>query len=168
MNTVEADEVRRDRRKFTLKITSQILILVFGLAFLLASLGGYSVYVINSMKLQTERLNQVETELEARINSMNDAITKSSGFVTRAALELGLKSSNRINDAKQAEIALQSFDLAIKTSQTLAETAKSDLDASSQLIKMVFKDLSEQQPKDFTFGHTFFNFLEKWQSILKF
>lgn len=155
MNTVAADEVRPDRRKFTLKITSQILILVFGLAFLLASLGGYSVYVINSIKLQTERLNQVETELEARINSMNDAITKSSGFVTRAALELGLKSSNRINDAKQAEIAMQSFDVAIKSSQKLAETAKSDLDASSELIKMVVKDLSEQQPEDFKFGHIF-------------
>ena len=155
MTTVAADEVRPDRRKFTLKITSQILILVFGLAFLLASLGGYSVYVINSIKLQTERLNQVETELEARINSMNDAITKSSGFVTRAALELGLKSSNRINDAKQAEIAMQSFDVAIKSSQKLAENAKSDLDASSELIKMVVKDLSEQKPEDFTFGHIF-------------
>lgn len=155
MNTVAADEVRPDRRKFTLKITSQILILVFGLAFLLASLGGYSVYVINSIKLQTERLNQVETELEARINSMNDAITKSSGFVTKAALELGLKSSNRINDPKQAEIAMQSFDVAIKSSQKLAENAKSDLDASSELIKMVVKDLSEQKPEDFTFGHIF-------------
>ena len=155
MTTVAADEVRPDRRKFTLKITSQILILVFGLAFLLASLGGYSVYVINSIKLQTERLNQVETELEARINSMNDAITKSSGFVTKAALELGLKSSNRINDPKQAEIAMQSFDVAIKSSQKLAENAKSDLDASSELIKMVVKDLSEQKPEDFTFGHIF-------------
>ena len=157
MSNVETDVMHTERRKFTLKITSQILILVLGLAFLLASLGGYSVYVINSIKLQTERLNQVETELEARINSMNDAITKSSGFVTRAALELGLKSTNRnpfrANDNSPTDFTLQSFTQAIQSSQALADAAKVDLDASAELINRAVKDLGEQQALGFTLGY---------------
>ena len=157
MSNVETDVMHTERRKFTLKITSQILILVLGLAFLLASLGGYSVYVINSIKLQTERLNQVETELEARINSMNDAITKSSGFVTRAALELGLKSTNRnpfrANDNNPTDFTLQSFTQAIQSSQALADAAKVDLDASAELINRAVKDLGEQQALSFTLGY---------------
>lgn len=157
MSNVETDVMHTERRKFTLKITSQILILVLGLAFLLASLGGYSVYVINSIKLQTERLNQVETELEARINSMNDAITKSSGFVTRAALELGLKSTNRnpfrANDNSPTDFTLQSFTQAIQSSQALADAAKVDLDASAELINRAVKDLGEQQALSFTLGY---------------
>ena len=157
MSNVETDVMHTERRKFTLKITSQILILVLGLAFLLALLGGYSVYVINSIKLQTERLNQVETELEARINSMNDAITKSSGFVTRAALELGLKSTNRnpfrANDNSPTDFTLQSFTQAIQSSQALADAAKVDLDASAELINRAVKDLGEQQALSFTLGY---------------
>ena len=60
-----------NQRSFQFTITLKILLLVLSLAVLLASFGGYTMYVINSMGLKTERLNQVESALETQINSMN-------------------------------------------------------------------------------------------------
>ena len=59
--------------KFKINISAKILLLVLSLAILLASFGGYSVYVINSIGLKIERLNKIESVLETRINNMNSA-----------------------------------------------------------------------------------------------
>ena len=86
------------QQNFQFTITLKILLLVLGLALLLASFGGYAMYVINSMGLKTERLNQVESALETQINSMNASLIQSSAFVTRATLELGLGGSAKFDD----------------------------------------------------------------------
>ena len=57
--------------KLKLNISAKILMLVLSLAILLASFGGYSVYVINSIGLKIERLTQIESVLESRINKMD-------------------------------------------------------------------------------------------------
>ena len=44
--------------KLKINISAKILLLVLSLAILLASFGGYSVYVINSIGLKIERLNK--------------------------------------------------------------------------------------------------------------
>ena len=50
--------------KLKINISAKILLLVLSLAILLASFGGYSVYVINSIGLKIERLNKIESVLE--------------------------------------------------------------------------------------------------------
>ena len=72
--------------KFRINISAKILLLVLSLAILLASFGGYSVYVINSIGLKIERLNQIESVLETRINNMNSARIESANMASTSAI----------------------------------------------------------------------------------
>ena len=72
--------------KLKFNITLKILLLVIGLAILLASFGVYSFYVINSMALKTDRLNKIESAMETQINKMNTSLIQSSNLVSGASL----------------------------------------------------------------------------------
>ena len=75
------DLMAAGNNKLKINISAKILMLVLSLAILLASFGGYSVYVINSIGLKIERLNQIESVLETRINNMNSIfVWKGSGY----------------------------------------------------------------------------------------
>ena len=72
--------------KLKLNISAKILMLVLSLAILLASFGGYSVYVINSIGLKIERLTQIESVLESRINKMDSARVESTNMTSSSAI----------------------------------------------------------------------------------
>ncbi len=122
------------QRNFQFTITLKILLLVLGLALLLASFGGYAMYVINSMGLKTERLNQIESALETQINSMNASLIQSSAFVTRATLELGLGGSAKFDDAGRSR---GKFNQTIKKADQFSEDAFENLQGAIKLIDEV-------------------------------
>ena len=76
------DVMTNTSNKLRINISAKILLLVLSLAILLASFGGYSVYVINSIGLKIERLNQIESVLETRINNMNSARIESANMAS--------------------------------------------------------------------------------------
>jgi methyl-accepting chemotaxis protein len=119
------------QQNFQFTITLKILLLVLGLALLLASFGGYAMYVINSMGLKTERLNQVESALETQINSMNASLIQSSAFVTRATLELGLGGSAKFDDEGRGR---EKFNQTIKKADQFSEDAYENLQGAIELI----------------------------------
>ena len=119
------------KQNFQFTITLKILLLVLGLALLLASFGGYAMYVINSMGIKTERLNQIESALETQINSMNASLIQSSAFVTRATLELGLGGSAKFDDAGRS---LGKFNQTIKKADEFSEDAYENLQGAIKLI----------------------------------
>jgi methyl-accepting chemotaxis protein len=119
------------QQNFQFTITLKILLLVLGLALLLASFGGYAMYVINSMGLKTERLNQVESALETQINSMNASLIQSSAFVTRATLELGLGGSTKVDDVGRSR---EKFNQTIKKADQFSEDAYENLQGAIELI----------------------------------
>jgi len=119
------------QRNFQFTITLKILLLVLGLALLLASFGGYAMYVINSMGLKTERLNQIESALETQINSMNASLIQSSAFVTRATLELGLGGSAKFDDAGRSR---GKFNQTIKKADQFSEDAFENLQGAIKII----------------------------------
>ena len=119
------------QQNFQFTITLKILLLVLGLALLLASFGGYAMYVINSMGLKTERLNQVESALETQINSMNASLIQSSAFVTRATLELGLGGSAKFDDVGRSR---EKFNQTIKKADQFSEDAYENLQGAIELI----------------------------------
>ena len=119
------------QQNFQFTITLKILLLVLGLALLLASFGGYAMYVINSMGLKTERLNQVESALETQINSMNASLIQSSAFVTRATLELGLGGSAKFDDVGKSR---EKFNQTIKKADQFSEDAYENLQGAIELI----------------------------------
>jgi methyl-accepting chemotaxis protein len=119
------------QQNFQFTITLKILLLVLGLALLLASFGGYAMYVINSMGLKTERLNQVESALETQINSMNASLIQSSAFVTRATLELGLGGSAKFDDEGRSR---EKFNQTIKKADQFSEDAYENLQGAIELI----------------------------------
>ena len=119
------------QRNFQFTITLKILLLVLGLALLLASFGGYAMYVINSMGLKTERLNQIESALETQINSMNASLIQSSAFVTRATLELGLGGSAKFDDAGRSR---GKFNQTIKKADQFSEDAYENLQGAIKII----------------------------------
>ncbi len=125
------------QQNFQFTITLKILLLVLGLALLLASFGGYAMYVINSMGLKTERLNQIESALETQINSMNASLIQSSAFVTRATLELGLGGSAKFDDAGRS---LGKFNQTIKKADQFSEDAYENLQGAIKLIDEVVQD----------------------------
>jgi methyl-accepting chemotaxis protein len=125
------------QQSFQFTITLKILLLVLGLALLLASFGGYAMYVINSMGLKTERLNQIESALETQINSMNASLIQSSAFVTRATLELGLGGSAKFDDAGRS---LGKFNQTIKKADQFSEDAYENLQGAIKLIDEVVQD----------------------------
>ena len=120
-----------NQRSFQFTITLKILLLVLSLAVLLASFGGYAMYVINSMGLKTERLNQVESALETQINSMNASLIQSSAFVTRATLELGLGGSAKFDDVGKSR---EKFNQTIKKADQFSEDAYENLQGAIELI----------------------------------
>ena len=119
------------QRNFQFTITLKILLLVLGLALLLASFGGYAMYVINSMGQKTERLNQIESALETQINSMNASLIQSSAFVTRATLELGLGGSAKFDDAGRSR---GKFNQTIKKADQFSEDAYENLQGAIKII----------------------------------
>ena len=122
------------QRNFQFTITLKILLLVLGLALLLASFGGYAMYVINSMGLKTERLNQIESALETQINSMNASLIQSSAFVTRATLELGLGGSAKFDDVGRSR---GKFNQTIKKANKFSEDAYENLQGAIKLINEI-------------------------------
>ena len=74
------------KKRLRVNITAKILMLVLSMAVLLASFGAYSVYVINSIGLRMQRLDQIETILEARINNMNTVRVESSNIASGAEI----------------------------------------------------------------------------------
>ena len=119
------------KQSFQFTITLKILLLVLGLALLLASFGGYAMYVINSMGIKTERLNQIESALETQINGMNASLIQSSAFVTRATLELGLGGSAKFDDVVSSR---EKFKKTIKKADQFSEDAYQNLQGAIGLI----------------------------------
>ena len=106
--------------KLKINISAKILLLVLSLAILLASFGGYSVYVINSIGLKIERLNKIESVLETRINNMNSARIESANMTSTSAFTLMLAGMNATSDQVTAfKKTVQNADL--KMEEGLAE-----------------------------------------------
>jgi len=136
------------QRNFQFTITLKILLLVLGLALLLASFGGYAMYVINSMGLKTERLNQIESALETQINSMNASLIQSSAFVTRATLELGLGGSAKFDDVGRSR---GKFNQTIKKADQFSEDALENLQGAIKLIDEVVQGARSKKTGDLDF-----------------
>ena len=128
------------KQNFQFTITLKILLLVLGLALLLASFGGYAMYVINSMGIKTERLNQIESALETQINSMNASLIQSSAFVTRATLELGLAGSDQGSNSNTIEKGRDQFDAAVSTADKFSKDAFNDLQRAKITINEIVKE----------------------------
>ena len=117
--------------RFRLNISAKILILVLSLAVLLASFGGYSVYVINSIGVKINRLTNIESILETKVFKMDAAIIESSNIVSGAALALSL-SEPLGDDGKKS---LNSFNQAVAKSATVYNRGLGELENAIALIK---------------------------------
>ncbi|MDA8740832.1 methyl-accepting chemotaxis protein [Rhodobacteraceae bacterium] len=117
--------------RFRLNISAKILILVLSLAVLLASFGGYSVYVINSIGVKINRLTNIESILETKVFKMDAAIIESSNIVSGAALALSL--SEPLGD--DGEKSLNSFNQAVAKSATVYNKGLGELENAIALIK---------------------------------
>ena len=117
------------RKKFRFNITAKILTLVLSIAILLASFGTYSVYVINLIGLKIQRLEQIESFLEARINNINTFTIESMNMTGAAALNLSLAG---ISATKQ-----QLTDFNNVATEAVAKMAEgsAELDKAIQTIK---------------------------------
>ena len=125
--------MQKSNKKFNMNISAKILLLVLSLAILLASFGGYSVYVINSMGLKIERLNTIESELETKINKMNASLIQSSNFVSGAALALSVVGADQ---GEEDHIkAKEAYDQTIKKADVFAKGGLEQLEAATDLIK---------------------------------
>ena len=138
------------KQNFQFTITLKILLLVLGLALLLASFGGYAMYVINSMGIKTERLNQIESALETQINSMNASLIQSSAFVTRATLELGLGGSAKFDDVGRS---LGKFNKTIKKADQFSEEAYKNLQEAIKLIDEIVQGARSKKYGNLNFRH---------------
>mgnify|MGYP001601586001 FL=1 len=117
--------------RFRLNISAKILILVLSLAVLLASFGGYSVYVINSIGVKINRLTNIESILETKVYKMDAAIIGSSNIVSGAALALSL--SEPLGD--EGKKSLNSFNQAVAKSATVYNKGLGELENAIALIK---------------------------------
>lgn len=117
------------KKRLRVNITAKILMLVLSMAVLLASFGAYSVYVINSIGLRMQRLDQIETVLEARINNMNTVRVESSNIASGAALTLLLAG----NDATKQQ--LNAFDVLIREADAKMELGLKELEQAITTIK---------------------------------
>ncbi len=122
-------------KKFKLNISAKILILVLSLAILLASFGSYSVYVINSVGLKTDRLNKIESALETKINKMNTSLIQSSNLVSGASLFLSVVGADQTEEEQKK--ARSMFDQTIKQSEEFSNQGLSELDEATELLKKV-------------------------------
>ncbi|MDA7592473.1 methyl-accepting chemotaxis protein [Rhodobacteraceae bacterium] len=117
--------------KFRINISAKILLLVLSLAILLASFGGYSVYVINSIGLKIERLNQIESVLETRINNMNSARIESANMASTSAFTLMLAGMNATNDQVTA------FNKTVQNANVKMEEGLAELEVAIKTIKAI-------------------------------
>jgi len=148
------------KQNFKFTITLKILLLVVGLALLLASFGGYAMYVINSMGLKTDRLNQIESVLESRINKMNASIIQSSAFVTRATLELGLAGSDQSSQYNDIEEGQNKFKEAVTMADKFSEEALEDLKAARALVQQVVQKAQDNKYRKSSLKNSIENFID--------
>ncbi len=148
------------KQNFKFTITLKILLLVVGLALLLASFGGYAMYVINSMGLKTDRLNQIESVLESRINNMNASIIQSSAFVTRATLELGLAGSDQSSQYNDIEEGQNKFKEAVTMADKFSEEALEDLKAARALVQQVVQKAQDNKYRKSSLKNSIENFID--------
>ena len=139
-----------NKRNFQFNITLKILLLVLSLAVLLASFGGYAMYVINSMGLKTERLNKIESALETQINNMNASLIQSSAFVTRSTLELGLAGSDQGTNFNTIEDSQKKFNTSIQTADKFSKDAYEDLQNAKKTIKDIVKEAETNKNRPLT------------------
>ena len=117
--------------KLKINISAKILLLVLSLAILLASFGGYSVYVINSIGLKIERLNKIESVLETRINNMNSARIESANMTSTSAFTLMLAGMNATNDQVTA------FKKTVQNANVKMEEGLAELEIAIKTIKAI-------------------------------
>ena len=136
--------------KLKINISAKILLLVLSLAILLASFGGYSVYVINSIGLKIERLNKIESVLETRINNMNSARIESANMTSTSAFTLMLAGMNATNDQVTA------FKKTVQNANVKMEEGLAELEIAIKTIKAIVpksglkaKKEGSQQSKSF-------------------
>ena len=123
------------KSKLKLKISAKILLLVLSLALLLASFGGYSVFVINSMGLKTDRLNKIESALETKINKMNTSLIQSSSLVSGAALFLSVVGADQTEEEQEKVRSM--FDVTVRKAEEFADQGLLELDEATELLKSV-------------------------------
>ena len=117
--------------KLKINISAKILLLVLSLAILLASFGGYSVYVINSIGLKIERLNKIESVLETRINNMNSARIETANMTSTSAFTLMLAGMNATNDQVTA------FKKTVQNANVKMEEGLAELEIAIKTIKAI-------------------------------
>ena len=117
--------------KLKINISAKILLLVLSLAILLASFGGYSVYVINSIGLKIERLNKIESVLETRINNMNSARIESANMTSTSAFTLMLAGMNATNQQVTA------FKKTVQNANLKMEEGLAELEIAIKTIKAI-------------------------------
>lgn len=134
--------------RFRFNITAKILILVLSLAILLASFGGYSVYVINSIGLKINRLTKIESILEASLYKMDAAIIQSSNIVTSAALTLYLAENSGLNEKQ----SLDNFNEFFKKSGSLYKSGLTELESAIAIVKPLVPSglRKNKEPKSLT------------------
>ena len=103
--------------------------LVLSLAILLASFGGYSVYVINSIGLKIERLTQIESVLESRINKMDSARIESTNMTSTSAITLMLAGMNATKDQ------ITAFNNTVQNANEKMEEGLGELEVAIKTIK---------------------------------
>jgi len=136
--------------KLKLNISAKILMLVLSLAILLASFGGYSVYVINSIGLKIERLTQIESVLESRINKMDSARVESTNMTSSSAITLMLAGMNATKDQ------ITAFNNTVQNANKKMEEGLGELEVAIKTIKDIVpksglkaKKENSQQSKSF-------------------
>ncbi|MEL0033725.1 MAG: methyl-accepting chemotaxis protein, partial [Paracoccaceae bacterium] len=122
--------------------------------------GGYAMYVINSMGLKTDRLNQIESVLESRINNMNASIIQSSAFVTRATLELGLAGSDQSSQYNDIEEGQNKFKEAVTMADKFSEEALEDLKAARALVQQVVQKAQDNKYRKSSLKNSIENFID--------
>jgi len=125
------DLMAAGNNKLKINISAKILMLVLSLAILLASFGGYSVYVINSIGLKIERLNQIESVLETRINNMNSARIESANMTSTSAFTLMLAGMNATKDQVTA------FKKTVQNANLKMEEGLAELEIAIKTIKAI-------------------------------
>ncbi len=128
--------------RFRFNITAKILILVLSIAILLASFGAYSVYVINSMGMKTQRLDRIESALETRINNMNTVRVESANMTSAAALTLLLAGT----DATRQQV--NGFNSVVKDANAKMEQGLQELEEAIKTIKAIVPKSGLKAKKD--------------------
>tara|TARA_B100001093_G_scaffold24738_1_gene21876 strand:+ start:1909 stop:3843 length:1935 start_codon:yes stop_codon:yes gene_type:complete len=137
-------DLKVQRSRFGLNITAKIFILALSLALLLASFGGYSVYVINSIGLKIDRLTQIESILETSVYKMDASIMESSNAVSSAAYTLNLSESLGLNENE----GLSAFDASFLKANTFYTKGLRELESAILLLEPLVPSKSNQIKKD--------------------